>query len=63
MTFFEQARQSELDMAITITFCMAAFASHAGLIEDSDDAVQKFMKETIDDVEKWLNDEVPEDML
>ena len=62
MTFYEQAKQSELDMAMTISFCMAVFASQANLIKRNDSDIQKFMKATINDVELWLKDEVPEDM-
>ena len=56
MTFFEQAKQSELDMAIIIAFCIAAY------VEKEDEAIQKLMKSTVNDIEDWLKQEVPEEL-
>ena len=51
MTFFEQAKQSELDMAIIIAFCIAAY------VERDDEDIQRLMKNIVDDIELWLKQE------
>ena len=57
MTRFEESCKSPSFMAITISFCIAAYVEKLGVVEFSDDELKHFMTVTSEDIEKWLNEE------
>lgn len=57
MTRFEESCKTPYFMAITISFCIAAYVEQLGIVEFSDDELKHFMSVTSEDIEKWLKEE------
>ena len=60
MTRFEESCKSPMFMAITISFCIAAYVEKLGIVKFEDEELKHFMDVTSTDIEKWLNEEETE---
>ena len=57
MTRFEESCQSEEMMAVTISFCIAAYLEQCGIHKFDDEKLKEFMSTTSDDIAEWLKGE------
>ena len=57
MTRFEEAAQSPMYMSLMVAFCIAGYLEQTGTCFFTDDALKEFMRETSEDIQKWLNEE------
>lgn len=57
MTRFDVARENEQEMAIMVSFCIAAYLEQYRSVKFSHDELIEFMKSTSEDVEIWLKQE------
>lgn len=57
MTRFEESCISPDFMAITISFCIAAYVEKIGIVKFSEEELKEFMTVTSEDIEKWLKEE------
>ena len=57
MTRFEESCKDPMFMAITISFCIAAYVEKIGVVKFEPDELKHFMSVTSEDIEKWLKEE------
>ena len=57
MTRFEEAKQSPMDMAVMVAFCIAGYLEQAGIQFFTDGALKEFMSDISDDIMEWLMEE------
>ena len=60
MTRFEEAKQSEFDMALMVAFCIAGYLEQYDNFKFPDDELKTFLERTYPDIEKWLMEEKDE---
>lgn len=57
MTRFEEACQSEFNMALTVAFCIAGYLEQYDDFAFDDDKLTEFLEKTYPDIEEWLKEE------
>lgn len=57
MTRYEEACQSEFNMALTVAFCIAGYLEQYDDFAFGDDKLTEFLEKTYPDIEEWLKEE------
>ena len=57
MTRFEEACQSEFNMALAVAFCIAGFLEQYDDFTFDDDELTEFLEKIYPDIEEWLKEE------
>lgn len=54
MTRFEEAKESPMDMAVMVAFCIAAYLEQSKITSFTDEELREFMEDISEDIMEWL---------
>ena len=54
MTRFEEAKESPMEMAVMVAFCIAAYLEQSEIQFFTDEALKDFMSDISEDIMEWL---------
>jgi adenine deaminase len=57
MSRFEEAKKSPMDMAVMVSFCIAAYLEQSEIHVFTDEALKEFMENISEDIMEWLMQE------